>query len=162
MQLIGRVTGPPATDKGGPHKIAQVTASLSVISTLYTIPISLSLNHNLPSPSCRQYDPPKALTTRARGGNQRRIQCGHIYLEIYVRTMSALCPHDISRRIYVSLAREMLCGHCADIVPTLCGHISQGIYVRTMSALYPSSVFSSGKIQLSPVLHIGIIAHAVV
>ena len=115
MQLIGRVTGPPATDKGGPHKIAQVTASLSVISTLYTIPISLSLNHNLPSPSCRQYDPPKALTTRARGGNQRRIQCGHIYLEIYVRTMSALCPHDISRRIYVSLAREMLCGHCADI-----------------------------------------------
>ena len=115
MQLIGRVTGPPATDKGGPHKIAQVTASLSVISTLYTIPISLSLNRNLPSPSCRQYDPPKALTTRARGGNQRRIMCGHIYLEIYVRTMSALCPHDISRRIYVSRAREMLCGHCADI-----------------------------------------------
>ena len=43
------------------------------------------------------------------------------------------------------ILREILCGHSADIGPTLCGHISPGIYVRTMSTLYPSSVFSSGK-----------------
>ena len=42
-----------------------------------------------------------------------------------------------------------LCRHCADIVPKLCGHISPGIYVRTMSALYPSSVFSSGRPDMS-------------
>ena len=58
--------------------------------------------------------------------------------------MSSLCPHNISRRIYVSQGR---C--CADIVQSLCGHISPGIYVRTMSALYPSSVFSSGLSYLS-------------
>ena len=34
--------------------------------------------------------------------------------------------------------REMLCGHCADMVRT---YISRDIH---MSALYPSSVFSSG------------------
>ena len=83
--------------------------------------------------------------------------------DIYpLRYMSALCPHNISRGLYVFfyretyILREMLCGHsadivptlcqhCADIVPTLCWHISPGIYVRTMSALYPSSVFSSSE-----------------
>ena len=57
-----------------------------------------------------------------------RILCGHISLEIYVRTMSAPCPHNISRKIYVSRGR---C--CADIVRTLCEHISPGIYVCTIS-----------------------------
>ena len=51
--------------------------------------------------------------------------------------MSEQCPHNISRRIYVSRGR---C--CADLVRTLCGHISPGIYVSTKSALYPSSDFS--------------------
>ena len=31
------------------------------------------------------------------------------------------------------ILREILCGHSADILPTLCGHISPGIYVRTIS-----------------------------
>ena len=76
--------------------------------------------------------------------NPRRILCGHISLEIYVRTMSAQCPHNISLVRHISFVR---C--CADIVPTLCGHISPGIYDFTMSALYPSSVFSSGVVNFS-------------
>ena len=61
--------------------------------------------------------------------------------------MSAQCPYNISRRIYVSRGRccadivRTLCRHCADIVRTLCEHISPGIYVRTMSALYSSLVW---------------------
>ena len=46
------------------------------------------------------------------------------------RYISALCPHNISRGIYVFFVR---C--CADIVRTLCGHIFPGIYVRTISFL---------------------------
>ena len=42
-----------------------------------------------------------------------RKLCGHISLEIYVRTMSALCPHNISFVRHISFAR---C--CADIVRT--------------------------------------------
>ena len=45
-------------------------------------------------------------------------------LEIYVRTMSALCPNNISRKEIYPLW---------DVVRTLCGHISPGIYVRTIS-----------------------------
>ena len=41
------------------------------------------------------------------------------------RYMSALFPHNISRRIYVSRGIY--------IFRTLCGHISPGIYVRTIS-----------------------------
>ena len=63
------------------------------------------------------------------------MRCGRISLETYVRTMSALSPHNISLVSHMYILREMLCGHCADIYP--------GIYVRTMSALYPSLVFSS-------------------
>ena len=53
--------------------------------------------------------------------------------------MSALCPRNISRRLYVSRGRccadivRTKCGHYAYIVRTLCGHISLGIYVRTIS-----------------------------
>ena len=54
----------------------------------------------------------------------------YMSLEIYVRTMSPQCPHNISLVIHISFVR--------------CRHISPGIYVRTMSALHPSSVFSSG------------------
>ena len=39
--------------------------------------------------------------------------CGHISLEIYVRTMSA---QHLPRETYI--LREMLCGHSADIVRT--------------------------------------------
>ena len=50
-----------------------------------------------------------------------RTLCGHISLEIYVRTMSAQCPHNVRtmsaqhlpRETYV--LREMLWGHSADI-----------------------------------------------
>ena len=63
------------------------------------------------------------LKRATRADNRRRIWCGHISLEIYVRTIPALCPHNISRGIYVFFVR---C--CADIVRTLC----------------PSSVFTSG------------------
>ena len=56
-----------------------------------------------------------------------RTLCGHISLEIYVRTMSALCPHNISLVRHISFVR-----YCADIY-------LQGY----MFALYPSSVFSS-------------------
>ena len=62
-------------------------------------------------------------------------------LEIYVRTMSALCPHNISLVRHISFVR---C--CTDIVRTY--YISRDIYVRTMSALYPFSVFSSGNMRL--------------
>ena len=56
--------------------------------------------------------------------NRRRIYCGYISLEIYVRTMSA---QHLTKDI--CLTREMLCGHCADI------------YIQGyMSALYPSSL----------------------
>ena len=71
-----------------------------------------------------------------------RTLCGHISLEIYVPTMSALCPHNISRRIYVSRGR---C--CADIVRT---YISRDIClhnVRTISffgfQLGSMTIFSS-------------------
>ena len=57
-----------------------------------------------------------------------RTLCGHISLEIYVRTMSA---QHLTKDI--CLTREMLCGHSADTVRTLCGHISPGIY----AAQYP-------------------------
>ena len=58
-----------------------------------------------------------------------RSLCEHISLEIYVRTMTAQCPHNISLVRHISFER---C--CADIVRTLCGHISPRIYVRTISS----------------------------
>ena len=75
------------------------------------------------------------------------------YYKIYVRTMSALCLHNVRtmsaqhlpRETYIF--REMLCGHSAYIVGT---YISRDICphnVCAMSALYPSSVFSSGDLQ---------------
>ena len=49
--------------------------------------------------------------------NRRRIQCGHISQEIYVRTMSAQhLTRDIPRETYILC--ETLCGHSADIVRT--------------------------------------------
>ena len=77
------------------------------------------------------HSPSVQLFLLSRAENRRRIQC-------------TLCPHNISLVRHMYILHEMLCGHCADIVPTLCGHISPGIYFRQMSALYPSSVFSSG------------------
>ena len=54
------------------------------------------------------------------------------------RYMSAQCPHYVSMK-KTFIAREMLCGHSADIVRTY-------MYLQGyMSALYPSSVFSSGE-----------------
>ena len=63
-----------------------------------------------------------------------RTLCGHLSLEIYVCTMSALCLHNVrttspSWDIYPS---EMLCGHCADI-----------IYLQG----YMSAAFSAQKTQ---------------
>ena len=67
------------------------------------------------------------------------------------RYMSAQCPHYVcttSHEGYICLTREM-CGHSADIVPTLlCGHCADIYLQEYMSALYPSSVFSSGLFLL--------------
>ena len=54
-----------------------------------------------------------------RGENRRRIKCGYISLEIYVRTISA---QHLTKDI--CLTREILCGHSAVIVRT---YISRNI-----------------------------------
>ena len=50
------------------------------------------------------------------------VRSGHISLEIYVRTMSALNCRSTAHEGYMS--------HEGDVVQTLCVHISQGIYER--------------------------------
>ena len=66
-----------------------------------------------------------------------RTLCGHISLQLYVRTMSA---QHLTKDICLTrdIPREMLCGHFADIY-------LQGY----MSALYPSSVFTSGLLRIT-------------
>ena len=61
-----------------------------------------------------------------------RTLCGHISLEIHVRTMSAQCPHNISLVRHISF---VWC--CADIVRTLFGHCADIYLQGYMSAQCP-------------------------